>query len=285
MALEVSPPPSRRLAESEEFVASPDNADSAGKTLSFRTAKPSIQQDFYAVFVNGAKTLYTDKAKLEKHLAECPDAEWQKFDNIKDALVSVRLTQVQSTDAKAWTGGGGAEAAGDNTTSGRVIETSAEKGLERASNDPSEGTEQAEIGEAEISDLGGRVSPGSSSSGSTADRLSPLSDDRPLSSGLSVDLDNEPVEEEIVKPAPAENQDEKAVESRVDQAAGSGSAKSAVQPPSELASAEDIEEPEPSSPLLSTLQHEIEWCRSYPATNSNWVPVRFSFDGRIVSPR
>lgn len=235
--------------------------------------------------MDGAKTLYTDKAKFDEHLANSPEAEWQKFDNIKDALVSVRLTPVQSTDAKAWTGGGGAEAAGDNTTSGRVFQTSAEKGLECASNDPSEGTGQAGVRDAEHSEPDGRVSPGSSSSGITTVPLSPLSDDRPLSSGLSVDLDNEPVEEEIVKPAPAENQDEKAVESRVDQAAGSGSAKSAVQPPSELASAEDIEEPEPSSPLLSTLQHEIEWCRSYPATNSNWVPVRFSFDGRIVSPR
>lgn len=47
----------------------------------------------------------------------------------------------------------------------------------------------------------------------------------------------------------------------------------------------EAEESEPSSPLPSALQHEIEWCRSYPATNSNWVPVRFSFDGRNVPSR
>lgn len=63
--------------------------DSAEKPLCLRTPKPLINQDFYVVAIDGRTSMYTVREKFEKHIAKCPGARWQKFDNVKDALVSV----------------------------------------------------------------------------------------------------------------------------------------------------------------------------------------------------
>lgn len=134
--------------------------------------------------------------------------------------------------------------------------------------------------DAGVSQLGGRESPNNLSSASSSDRLSPFSGDgSPLSSGLSVDSHSAPLQEVAERPSYSDNED-------------GYHKKTASEPdcngPADTSSSEDCDEdedfdgPEPSSPLLSTLQHEIEWCRSYPATNSNWVPVRFSFGGKSI---
>lgn len=168
------------------------------------------------------------------------------------------------------------------TASEQAVETFSENELEGSSNCPPEESIETEAGDGDESELGGRESPGESSSGSSTERLSPPCDGSPLSSGLSVDSQEALEEETIVKAAPHQEQEDES-DPTTDEAVEPASEKP-VPVPSEEDTTEDGDEPDPTRPLLSTLQHEIEWCQRYPATNSNWVPVRFSFDGGKKHP-